>query len=100
MGTVASGELHWKCDENIAKALSERLGKLLERFVDPVKLLPVVRECMHVGCFALNKKPRIELFAPAFQGGNRFGDADGIIERNYHCLLLEWKSGSMRTPGG
>ena len=48
--------------------------------------------CDRDGCFNRVKRPKIEVFSDCFEHGINFGDVDGLVERNGHFLLLEWKS--------
>jgi hypothetical protein len=61
---------------------------------------PLRWDCEKDGCFNIKRRPKIEMFAPAFPGKINFGDVDGQVEINGHGLQLEWKTGKGHIPTG
>ena len=49
------------------------------------------RECAKYGCAKECLDPKLHYFDECFPGHSRIGDADGIMERKGHILILEWK---------
>lgn len=49
------------------------------------------RDCAKYGCAKECLDPKLRYFDDCFPGNSRIGDADGIIERKGHILILEWK---------
>lgn len=52
---------------------------------------PLRWNCEKQGCFNLEKRPKIEVFADCLPGKIAFTDVDGIVEVNSNFLFLEWK---------
>lgn len=48
-------------------------------------------DCAKYGCAKVVLDPKLHAFDDCFGGRIRMGDADGIVERNGHILILEWK---------
>lgn len=49
-------------------------------------------DCDSRGCFNVEMRPKIEIFADCFPGKINFGDCDGIVGIGRRFALLEWKS--------
>lgn len=49
------------------------------------------RTCDKYGCAKVALDPKLHEFDDCFQGGIRFGDIDGAVERHGFILWLEWK---------
>jgi hypothetical protein len=56
--------------------------------------------CDRDGCFNVERRPKIEVFSACFRHGINFGDVDGLVERNGHFLLLEWKGAPVAPSKG
>jgi len=52
---------------------------------------PMRWDCVKQGCFNLEKRPKIEVFADCLPGKIAFTDVDGVVEINHNFLFLEWK---------
>ena len=58
------------------------------------KVVPIYsldRDCEKHGCAKACMEPKLRVFDDCFPQNIRLGDADGIIERKGHILILEWK---------
>lgn len=56
--------------------------------------------CTSQGCFQYVMAPRLKFFDQYLGGKCSPSDIDGVIERNGHILLIEWKSGHTEIPLG
>ena len=61
---------------------------------------PLNWDCKDKGCFNIEVRPKIELFADCFPRACNFGDIDGLVEINGFIAILEWKGGDVPIPKG
>lgn len=62
--------------------------------------MSINHNCERHGCFVKNLMPDWDFLKDSFRGKGRIGDIDGIIEKNGHLLILEWKSTGAPLPEG
>ena len=53
---------------------------------------PMRHSCEYQGCFNLNRRPKIEVFAECFPRKIAMADVDGVVEMGGRFLFLEWKT--------
>ena len=61
---------------------------------------PLDYDCRRQGCFQEVMQPRLKFFSQYLGGNCSPSDIDGVIERNGHVLLIEWKTGHADIPTG
>ena len=62
--------------------------------------MTIRHNCELGGCFIKTQSPDWGFADNAFSGKIRIGDIDGIVEKNGHLLILEWKAeGVPETKG-
>jgi len=49
-------------------------------------------DCRANGCYLWSKKPKLEDLAENLHGNCSFTDIDGMTERNWNFLMVEWKT--------
>lgn len=62
--------------------------------------MSIQHNCLEGGCYVHMLTPDWGFLDNAFTGNIKISDIDGIVERNGHFLMLEWKKPNVKVTTG